>query len=69
VWPEGCVGVTCRVYMADEVGIISNVMSDLTQGRADGPLAVGRSLHEQVDPTASGAASQSEVGVDGGLGE
>jgi len=27
--PEGCVSVTCRVYMADEGGIISNYMDDL----------------------------------------
>ena len=29
VWPEGCVDGTCRVYMADEGGIIGNVMDDL----------------------------------------
>jgi hypothetical protein len=29
VWPEGCVGVTCRIYMAGEGGMIGNVMSDL----------------------------------------
>jgi len=29
VWPEGCVDGTCRFYMADEGGIIRNVISDL----------------------------------------
>jgi hypothetical protein len=32
---------TCRVYIAEEVGIIRNVMNDLAYGSADGPLAVG----------------------------
>ena len=29
VWPEGCVDGICRFYMADEGGIIRNVISDL----------------------------------------
>ena len=34
--------------MAEKVGIIKNVMSDLAWGSADGPIAVGRSRYEQV---------------------
>jgi hypothetical protein len=66
--PKGCVSVTCRIYMAGERGIIRNDMYDLAQGRADGLVAVGCSLREQVYPTVSGTASQSEVGVGRGLG-
>ena len=55
--------------MADEGGIIRNVIGDLAWGSADVLLAVRRSLHEQVDLTASGTALQSEVGMNRGLGE
>ena len=60
---------TCRIYMAEEVGIIRNVIDDLAYGSADGPIAVGRLLREHGYSTVSGAASRSEVGVDRGLGE
>ena len=59
---------TCRVYIAEEGGIIRNGMFDLAWGRAGSPLVVGFFLLEQVDPTAAGTASQSEVGVGRGLG-
>ena len=40
---------TCRFYIAEEGGIIRNGMFDLAWGRAGSPLAVGFSLHEQVE--------------------
>ena len=57
--PGGGLSGTCRVHMAEEVGVIRNVMFDLAYGRADSPLAVGRPLHKQVYLTVSGTASQS----------
>jgi hypothetical protein len=39
--PEGGVGGTCRVYIAEEGGIIRNFMSDLAEGSAGRPISVG----------------------------
>ena len=33
--------VTCRVYIAEEGGIIRNFMSDLAEGSAGSPISVG----------------------------
>ena len=67
--PGGGVNGTCRVYMAEEVGIIRNVMNDLAEGSADSPIAVGRSSTRTGLSHWIRDCFAVRVGVDRGLGE
>ena len=60
---------TCRVYMAEEVGIIRNVMVTWLRVVLTALWQWDVLLREQVYPTVFGTASQSGVGVDRGLWE
>ena len=67
--PGGGANRTCRVFMTEEVGIIRNVMMTVRRVVLTVLWQWNVLLREHVYPTVSGTASQSEVGVDRGLGE